>query len=169
MMQNVSGDEVLLEYFDDLLQAPVSPAAKQPSDYFVFFWGRLKLAFDKTKLQGVSDFPDSYAANSGKRLLGITQYQGSTVPVIDLAEFLLTPGTRARDSGFNDNYGFLIILSGGVAALPCHRVVGVQNIAGSDIRLRSDRTTRTWLLGTSLGQQCAILDIPGLLAGIDKM
>ncbi len=163
MYTNDRSDALLLEYFDELLggEIPASLPATTSEDYLTFYWGRLKLAIRKEELRGVCEFPE----DADPCMLGAIDYQGATARVVDLSKLLRPAAASSSLRAPMAPYRCLVVVQGGKWALPCHRIGGMQKIHPTDIRQRSDRTSREWLLGTSLREQCVVLDVPAIVAG----
>ena len=92
--------------------------------------------------------------------LGLTQYRGRSVPVIDTAELVLPPDRLAGLSPATERLGRVVFIDDGQWGLACDEVAEVLSLDPEQVRWRSNRTKRRWLAGTVIEHMCAIIDPP---------
>ena len=122
----------------------------------------LSLAVPLDELNGVVEWKDDLTAMPGHAdfYLGIMQHLGQSIPVVDTAR-LVFPRDKlialAADEP-RERITRVILIDDSRWGLAVDDVEEVITLNKDDVRWRSDRTSRKWLLGTVVEHMCALLD-----------
>jgi purine-binding chemotaxis protein CheW len=124
----------------------------------------LSLAVPLTELNGVQEwFSEAITPMPGHAswYLGLVNYRGGQVPVIDTARFVM-PADRQNmvSEDINERLHRIVYIGNAAWGLACDEVAEVITIEPEQVRWRSNRTSRRWLAGTVIEQMCALIDPP---------
>ncbi len=139
-----------------------APNWAQPSFQVILFnVGNLTLALPLNDLNSIVVWDKKYLnemPGSEKWYLGLLQHHGKNVPVIDTLQHVI-PAERI-DSFIKKRGDFknIIIFNNQSWGLACEEIIGIKTLAAEEVKWRSTRTTRRWLMGTVKEQMCALLD-----------
>jgi len=137
------------------VEAPVQ--TEMPSQALLFSVAGLTLAVPLAELHGVL----TWSATSITPLpghapffLGVRVHLGRNVKIVDVGH-LISPGGRRMEV---TDPRHIVLIGDGEWGLACENIGEVITLAANDIRWRSARTERPWLLGTVTKYLCALLD-----------
>ncbi len=136
--------------------------ARQPFQIMLFKVAGLTLAVPLETLSGVVEWPERLTEMPGHAdfYLGILQHLGNSVPVVDTAR-LVFPQERLAELDAQDPVARcrrIVLINGGRWGLACEAVEEVVTLSPEQVRWRTQRTRRRWLLGTVIDHMCALLD-----------
>ena len=123
----------------------------------------LTLAVPLIELSGIQEWQGDKVTSMPGRIswyLGLTQYRGRSVPVIDTAELVLPVDRLQRLEPAAARLQRMVFIDDGRWGLACDEVAEVITLEVEQVRWRSNRTKRRWLAGTVIEQMCAIIDPP---------
>lgn len=138
--------------------------ADEPFQALLFKVSGLTLAVPLAELCGVQEWKDGAVTPMLGRIewyLGLMEYRGNQVPVVDTAQLVLPPArleTLVTDD--MDRMGHVVFIENGKWGLACDAVNDVISLNQDEVKWRSSRTKRRWLAGTVLEHMCAIIDPP---------
>ena len=139
--------------------------AASPFQALLFRVAGLTLAVPLAELSGVQEWQDGAVTPMLGRLewyLGLMQYRGRQVPVVDTAQLVLPPDRLekllAHDSA--ERLGHVVFIQEGQWGLACDAVGEVISLQHEMVKWRTSRAKRSWLAGTVLEHMCAIIDPP---------
>ena len=92
--------------------------------------------------------------------LGLMEYRGRQVPIIDTALLVLPADRRLRLPEPEERLQRVVFIADGRWGLACNEVAEVIALEQSAVRWRTQRSRRRWLAGTVIEQMCAIIDPP---------
>lgn len=158
--------EHLLAGSETVLQ-PAQQEAEQGQQEFqamLFKVAGLTLAVPLAELNGVEEWHDNNITpmpGHAPWYLGLMQYRGASVPVIDTAQLVLPEERLQRLTGEpRERVQRVVFIANGRWGLACDEVSEVITLRPDEVRWRSSRTKRRWLAGTVIEQMCAIIDPP---------
>lgn len=147
------------------------PWAANEFQALLFKVGGLTLAVPLIELSGIQEWEKGKVTPMPGHIswyLGLMQYRGRSVPVIDTAELVLPPDKLQRlPLAPAERIQRVVFIDDGRWGLACDEVAEVITLEPEQVRWRSDRTKRRWLAGTVIEHMCAIIDPPafaGMLA-----
>ena len=123
----------------------------------------LTLAVPLIELSGIQEWHGEQVTPMPGRIswyLGLMQYRGHSVPVIDTAELVLPADRLQRLEAAATRLNRVVFIDDGRWGLACDEVAEVISLEPEQVRWRSNRTKRRWLAGTVIEQMCAIIDPP---------
>lgn len=136
--------------------------AQQPFQIMLFKVAGLTLAVPLETLSGVVEWPARLSEMPGHAdfYLGILQHLGNKVPVVDTARLTFPPDRLAEleSRAPAERCRRIVLINGGRWGLACDAVEEVITLTPEQVRWRSGRTRRRWLLGTVIEHMCALLD-----------
>ncbi len=123
----------------------------------------LTLAVPLEELGGVLEFdPDQLTEMPGHAdfYLGLVTHLGKSVPVVDTARLVFPPEKLQQLAGDDPlkRVRRVVLIDEGRWGLACDEVDEVITLRKDEVRWRSDRTRRRWLLGTVVQHMCALVD-----------
>ncbi len=121
----------------------------------------LKLAVPLSELNGIVEWGDEYInelPGHASWYLGLINHLGKNVPVVDTLQQVV-PKER-WPSGYLEKPEFkhIILIDEGRWGLACKQVLEIITLKTEQVKWRSSRTKRRWLLGTVIEEKCALLD-----------
>ncbi|MFZ5594649.1 MAG: chemotaxis protein CheW [Pseudomonadota bacterium] len=128
----------------------------------LFRVNELTLAVPLSELNGIVAAPETITGLPGgeKWLLGLMPYRGSSVKIIDIAYFMATESRHLPMNSFSAYAPKNIVLAGGASwGFPCHDVLRIITTEPHQVRWRSDRQRRPWLVGIMNDPVCALIDV----------
>lgn len=138
--------------------------AEEPFQALLFKVSGLTLAVPLAELSGVQEWRDHAVTPMLGRIewyLGLMQYRGRQVPVVDTAQLVLPPDRLAKlITADKERLGHVVFIQDGAWGLACDAVEDVISLRHDQVKWRSSRSKRRWLAGTVLEQMCAIIDPP---------
>ncbi|VAX13768.1 CheW domain protein [hydrothermal vent metagenome] len=122
----------------------------------------LTLAVPLEGLNGVVEWKDDLAEMPGHAdfYLGILQHMGQRIPVVETAS-LVFPPDKLKSLAIaepRDRITRIVLIDGGRWGLAVDSVEEVITLEHDQVRWRSERTQRKWLLGTVVEHMCALID-----------
>ena len=122
----------------------------------------LTLAVPLEELNGVVEFEDNLTQMPGHAdfYMGILQYLDKKVPVVDTARLVFPPNKLSQLAGDEPakRVRRIVLINEGRWGLACDDVDEVITLRKHEVRWRSSRTKRKWLLGTVIQHMCALID-----------
>ena len=138
--------------------------AAEPFQALLFKVSGLTLAVPLVELSGVQEWQDGAVTSMLGNIewyLGLMEYRGRQVPVVDTAQLVLPPDRLANlITEDKDRMGHVVFIQDGTWGLACDSVEDVIDLNHDEVKWRSSRTKRRWLAGTVLEHMCAIIDPP---------
>lgn len=137
------------------IEAPVQ--AEMPFQVLLFSVAGLTLAVPLAELHGVLTWSATNITplpGHAPFFLGVRVHLGRNVKIIDVGH-LISPGGRRIEV---TDPRHIVLIGDGEWGLVCESIGEVITLAVNDIRWRSVRTERPWLLGTVTKYLCALLD-----------
>ena len=144
--------------------APLPPGApewaREPFQAMLFKVAGLTLAVPLESLSGVVEWPEKLTEMPGHAdfFLGLLTHLDTTVPVVDTARLVFPPGRLPPDDDPLARVNRIVLIGGGRWGLACDAVEEVVTLTADQVRWRSERTRRRWLLGTVIDHMCALID-----------
>lgn len=147
----------------EILDTTAVPAwADEPFQILMFKVAGLSLAVPLHGLNGVVEWPDSLTEMPGHAdfYLGILQHLDNSIPVVDTAKLVFPKDKLDQLTGINPTNRItrIVLINEGRWGLACDEVAEVVTLTADQVRWRSVRTKRRWLLGTVVEHMCALLD-----------
>ena len=138
--------------------------AAAPFQALLFKVSGLTLAVPLAELSGVQEWENGAVTPMLGKIewyLGLMEYRGRQVPVVDTAQLVLPPDRLARlleeERG---ELGHVVFIQDGTWGLACDSVDEVISLNHEEVKWRTSRSKRRWLAGTVLEHMCAIIDPP---------
>jgi len=124
----------------------------------------LTLAVPLAELSGVQELEFADLTSMPGHIswyLGLIDYRGHSVPVIDTAALVLPQERRARlTTPAQARVRHVVFIDDGRWGLACDDVDEVLRLTPDQVRWRTERTRRRWLAGTVIEHMCALIDPP---------
>lgn len=135
--------------------------AASPFQCLLFNVGGLSLAVPLVKLNGVIPWSDKVVEtpNQTDWYLGVLMNHGNKVQVIDTAVMVLPEKHRLdmpKDPA--ERLSHILLVDDQKWGLSCDSIGEVVTLVKDDVKWRSNKTKRPWLLGTAIEQMCAVVD-----------
>lgn len=126
--------------------------------------GGIAVAIPVAKVLGTMAWEHSAVDSTAPVIDTLTNTDGQTVTIIDLARIVLPLDQWPRNRG-QDNGGMhpLVLVADGQFGLSVGRLDGEKTVVSQEITWRSEATQRPWLAGTSKSLACAVLDVDALV------
>lgn len=145
-------------------QVVQDPLAWTHEDFqsLIFHVAGLQLAVPLVKLNGVLEWPETITPMPGHQpwFLGVMSYHGKQVKIVDTAHIVLPEQSQALAlTPEQRNFNRIVLVGDGCWGLACEGVGEVFNLTHNEVRWRSERTVRRWLIGTVVERMCALLDV----------
>ncbi len=121
----------------------------------------LKLAIPLSELNGIVEWGDEYISEMpghASWYLGLVQHLGKNVPVIDTLQQVVPKQRWPSQHLENPQFKHIILIDNAQWGLACEKVLEIITLKTDEVKWRSSRTKRRWLLGTVIDQMCALLD-----------
>ncbi|MDP1708233.1 MAG: chemotaxis protein CheW [Gammaproteobacteria bacterium] len=137
-------------------EEPPSALTDGPFQVLLFSVAGLTLAVPLAELHGVLTWSKGITPLPGHApfFLGVRVHLGCNVKVIDTGA-LIAPRQRRPEEM---NLRHIILIGGGEWGLACEDIGEVITLRAQDVRWRSARTERPWLVGTVTAHLSALLD-----------
>lgn len=135
--------------------------AESPFQCLLFKVGGLSLAVPLVKLNGVIPWSDNIVEtpNQTDWYLGILMNHGHKVQVIDTAVMVLPPEHRSDlEDKPEERLSHILLVDDQNWGLACDSIGDVVWLQTSDVKWRTNKTKRPWLLGTAIDHMCAVMD-----------
>ncbi len=134
--------------------------AREPFQAMLFKVAGLTLAVPLESLSGVVEWPDKLTEMPGHAdfFLGLLTHLDTTVPVVDTARLVFPADRLPPDDDPLARVTRIVLIGGGRWGLACDAVAEVVTLRHDQVRWRSERTRRRWLLGTVIDHMCALID-----------
>lgn len=135
--------------------------AEQPFQCLLFNVGGLALAVPLVRLNGVIPWSENIVEtpNQTDWYLGVLMNHGNKVQVIDTAVMVLPPEHRADlPEEPSERFSHILLVDDQRWGLACDSIGDVVWIKRDDVKWRSNKTKRPWLLGTAIEHMCAVMD-----------
>lgn len=127
----------------------------------LFQVGGLSLAVPLVKLNGVISWSEKVVEtpNQTDWYLGVLMNLGNKVEVIDTAVMVLPPEHRKELSAEpSERLSHILLVDEQRWGLACDSIGEVVWLNKDDVKWRSNKTKRPWLLGTAIDHMCAVMD-----------
>lgn len=134
-----------------------------PFQALLFRVGGLTLSVPLVELSGVQEFEWEEITPMPGHVpwyLGLIQYRGRSVPVVDTAHLVLPEDRLAALTPPEERVRHIVFIADGTWGLACDDVAEVLTLSPEQVRWRTSRTRRRWLAGTVIEHMCALLDPP---------
>lgn len=158
-------EEVAEQVAEQQAVVPVSTEppewAEQPFQCLLFNVGGLALAVPLVRLNGVIPWSENIVEtpNQTDWYLGVLMNHGNKVQVIDTAVMVLPPEHRVDlPAGPEERFSHILLVDDQRWGLACDSIGDVVWIKKDDVKWRSNKTKRPWLLGTAIEHMCAVMD-----------
>lgn len=135
--------------------------AEERFQCLMFMVGGLSLAVPLVKLNGVISWTDKIVETPNKTdwYLGVLMNHGNKVEIIDTAVMVLPEQHRQEMAAEPaDRLSHILLVDDQRWGLACDSIGEVVWLKQDDVKWRSNKTKRPWLLGTAIKQMCAVLD-----------
>lgn len=134
--------------------------AREPFQAMLFKVAGLTLAVPLEALGGVVEWPEKLTEMPGHAdfFLGLLTHLDATVPVVDTARLVFPADRLPADDDPLARVRRIVLIGGGRWGLACDAVEEVITLRHDQVRWRSERTRRRWLLGTVIDHMCALID-----------
>lgn len=127
----------------------------------LFEVGGLSLAVPLIKLNGVISWSEKIVEtpNQTDWYLGVLMHLGKKVEVIDTAVMVL-PAEHRKDMVVepSERLSHILLVDDQKWGLACDSIGEVVWLNKEDVKWRSNKTKRPWLLGTAIEHMCAVMD-----------
>lgn len=127
----------------------------------LFKVGGLSLAVPLVKLNGVIPWPEKVVEtpNQTDWYLGVLMNHGNKVEVIDTAVMVL-PAEHRQEMALEpaDRLSHILLVDDQRWGLACDSIGEVVWLNKDEVKWRSNKTKRPWLLGTVIDHMCAVMD-----------
>jgi len=154
------------------VEAPTAPAGTvpgktpdrdgQPFQALLFSVAGLRLAVPLVELSGIQEWADEEVTpmpGHADFYLGLVQYRGHSVPVVDPAALVMPADRQAELAGDpRERVTRIVFIDEGRWGLACDAVDESITLRSEQVRWRGERTRRRWLAGTVIDQMCALID-----------
>jgi len=143
------------------VEAAVPEWAEEPFQCLMFMVGGLSLAVPLVKLNGVIPWTENVVEtpNQTDWYLGVLMNHGNKVEVIDTAVMVL-PQEHRQDMAEDpaERLSHILLVDDQKWGLACDSIGEVVWLQQDDVKWRSNKTKRPWLLGTAIKEMCAVMD-----------
>ena len=143
-------------------EEPVQEEAGAEFQIMLFKVAGLSLAVPLEGLSGVVEWQDNLAEMPGHAdfYLGILQHLGRRIPVVETASLVFPPERLAALDvpPPRERITRIVLIDEGRWGLAVDSVEEVITLRREQVRWRSERTKRKWLLGTVIEHMCALID-----------
>ncbi len=131
--------------------------AAERFECLIFTVAGLKLAVPLVSLGAVYKIEKEFTPLPGRAdyFIGLYRQLDRNVQVVDTAKWVMPDRWR---NDVRDQYRFIIRLGGNNWGLACDAVHESIQLTSDQVKWRSERTKRSWLLGTVIDHMCALLD-----------
>lgn len=136
---------------------------EHPFQAMLFKVSGLTLAVPLVELSGVQIWERSKVTPMPGHVhwyLGLMEYRGRSVPVVDTAHLVMPEDRRASIPPPEERVTRVVFIDEGKWGLACDLVAEVLTLGSDQVRWRTSRTRRQWLAGTVIEHMCAIIDPP---------
>ena len=135
--------------------------AESPFQCLLFNVGGLSLAVPLVRLNGVIPWTENVVEtpNQTEWYLGVLMNHGHKVQVIDTAVMVLPPEHRvdlAEEPA--ERLSHILLVDDQRWGLACDSIGDVVWLKKDEVKWRSNKTKRPWLLGTAINHMCAVMD-----------
>ena len=147
--------------------APPPPTNAYPewagSDFqcLLFRVAGLTLALPLAKLNGVLTWNDALVTplpGHQPWFLGLREYQGRKVRLIDVANVVAARDVTQRGTSSGAGLGKIILIGAGRWGLACDDIAEVVTLTPAAVKWRGHSCSRPWLAGTVIDRMCALID-----------
>jgi len=135
--------------------------AEAPFQCLLFKVGGLSLAVPLVRLNGVIPWSEKVVEtpNQTDWYLGVLMNHGHKVQVIDTAVMVLPAEHRQEMSDDPvERLSHILLVDDQRWGLACDSIGDVVWLKNTDVKWRSNKTKRPWLLGTAIDHMCAVMD-----------
>ncbi len=138
----------------------------EPFQVMLFKVAGLSLAVRLIELNGVVEWDESKITEMPGHsdfYLGLLQYLGKSIPVIDTAK-LVFPADKLVALSADKPYERvkrIVLIDDSQWGLACDEIDEVIELASEAVKWRGDRSKRKWMAGTVIEHMCALIDAAG--------
>jgi purine-binding chemotaxis protein CheW len=156
-------EQVAVAQTPELVQEISGPPEWAESKFqcLLFNVGGLSLAVPLIKLNGVISWSDKIVEtpNQTDWYLGVLMNLGKKVEVIDTAVMVL-PAEHRKEMAVEpaERLSHILLVDDQKWGLACDSIGEVVWLNKEDVKWRSNKTKRPWLLGTAIEHMCAVMD-----------
>ncbi len=121
----------------------------------------LKLALPLSELNGIVEWGDEYInelPGHASWYLGLINHLGQNIPVIDTLQQVVPKERWPAEHLEHPCFKHIIVIDKGRWGLACEQVLEIITLKTEQVKWRTSRTRRRWLLGTVIEEKCALLD-----------
>ena len=142
-------------------QATTPEWADSPFQCLLFNVGGLALAVPLVRLNGVIPWSENVVEtpNQTNWYLGVLMNHGHKVQVIDTAMMVLPEEHRVdMPAEPEERLSHILLVDDQRWGLACDSIGDVVWLKKDEVKWRSNKTKRPWLLGTAINHMCAVMD-----------
>ncbi len=121
----------------------------------------LKLAVPQSELNVIVEWGDEYInelPGHPSWYLGLINHLGKNVPVVDTLQQVVPKERWPAGHLEKPKFKHIILIDDGRWGPACEQVLEIITLKTEQVKWRSSRTKRRWLLGTVIEEKCALLD-----------
>lgn len=162
-VEQVEVVEIQQETAQETIQEVIGPPEWAESRFqcLLFEVGGLSLAVPLVKLNAVIAWSEKIVEtpNQTDWYLGVLMNHGNKVEVIDTAVMVL-PAEHRKEMPLepSERLSHILLVDDQKWGLACDSIGEVVWLKKDDVKWRTNRTKRPWLLGTAIEQMCAVMD-----------
>ena len=121
----------------------------------------MRLAIPQDQMEAAFSFENVSMSISGlpEWVIGRIEGERSTTDVVDTALWLIPEKYKPEYAEYKE----FVVLPGRIWALACDGLVKSIEIPHDELNWNTDRSQRSWLIGTYMPERCALIDIPLLV------
>jgi len=144
----------------------VEPETDEPFQVLLFKVAGLTLAVRLVELNGVLDWDESALTEMpghSQFYLGVYQYLGKSIPVIDTAR-LVFPADKLISLSADKPYERvkrIVLIDDSKWGLACDEIAEVIELTHESVKWRQNRSKHKWMAGTVIDHMCALVDASG--------
>lgn len=162
-----------VEIQEEISTSPTVPEwAREPFQILLFEVAGLKLAVPLIELSGVIEWKDTVTEMPGSAdfYMGILQHLDYKIAVIDTAKMVLPKNKQSQlvDDNPRERVKHIVLIDDYRWGLACDKIGEVITLQPEEVRWRTSKTKRAWLVGTVIDHMCALLNSEGFSAMLEK-
>jgi len=156
---------------DTVREATTPDWADSPFQCLLFNVGGLALAVPLVRLNGVIPWSENVVEtpNQTDWYLGVLMNHGHKVQVIDTAMMVLPEEHRVdMPADPEERLSHILLVDDQKWGLACDSIGDVVWLKKDEVKWRSNKTKRPWLLGTAINHMCAVMDTEAFADMLDE-
>ncbi|MGR9046712.1 MAG: chemotaxis protein CheW [Gammaproteobacteria bacterium] len=126
--------------------------------------GKLILATPLTELSRTLKFDRESTKIPGQPswFLGLLEDQNTKIGILDTNQLILGKSQGMKRDLIEQPFKSLLVTQDGKWALACDELLSIAKVMPEQVRWRTDRRSRSWLVGTVIEQLTAVIDVSQL-------